>query len=70
MKTGLPKVVSDRPYCAGDYNALRNICPYRTGPLCRGRVRPLVLPSGPTGMIYTREGATVKSPGARGSSTS
>ena len=46
----------------GDYYALRNICPHRTGPLCRGRVRPLVLPNGMTGMTYTREGEIIKCP--------
>ena len=42
----------------GDYYALRNICPHRAGPLCRDRLRPLVLP----GMTYTREGEILKCP--------
>lgn len=46
----------------GTYYALRNICPHRTGPLCRGRVRPLVLPEGMTGMKYEREGEILKCP--------
>ena len=46
----------------GEYYALRNLCPHRTGPLCRGRVRPLVLPEGLSGMIYTREGEILKCP--------
>ena len=47
---------------SGEYYALRNICPHRAGPLCRGRVRPLVLPAGMTGMPYTREGEILKCP--------
>ena len=46
----------------GHYYALRNICPHKSGPLCRGRLRPLVLPDGPTGMTYTREGEIIKCP--------
>ncbi len=46
----------------GAYYALRNICPHRLGPLCRGRLRPLVLPDGVTGMTYTREGEIIKCP--------
>lgn len=46
----------------GGYYALRNICPHKAGPLCRGRLRPLVLPNGLTGMTYTREGEILKCP--------
>ncbi len=52
-------VVSDLACCGSDYYALRDICPHRTGPLCRGPVRPLVLSDG---MTYTREGEIVKCP--------
>ena len=62
VNAGQWKVVSDRPCYGGGYNALRNICPYRTGPRKSGRVLPLVLPDGLTGMTYTREGEIIKCP--------
>ena len=34
----------------------------RPAALCIGRLRPLVLPDGPTGMSYTREGEIIKCP--------
>jgi nitrite reductase (NADH) small subunit len=46
----------------GEYHALLNYCPHRAGPLCHGRVRPLVVPDEAYGREYTREGEILKCP--------
>lgn len=46
----------------GEYHALLNYCPHRAGPLCHGRVRPLVVPDGVYGLDHTREGEILKCP--------
>jgi 3-phenylpropionate/trans-cinnamate dioxygenase ferredoxin subunit len=47
----------------GAYYALRNRCPHRGGPLCQGRIRPLVLPVGvTTALLHEREGEILKCP--------
>ncbi|MEZ4867927.1 MAG: Rieske (2Fe-2S) protein [Caldilineaceae bacterium] len=46
----------------GSYYALRNYCPHRAGPLCRGRVRPLVVSEGGTAVGHEREGEILKCP--------
>ncbi|NJN81429.1 MAG: Rieske 2Fe-2S domain-containing protein [Caldilineaceae bacterium] len=54
----------------GSYYALFNRCPHRAGPLCHGRLRPLVV-SGEDGAVeYQREGEILKCPWHHGSSTS
>lgn len=45
----------------GEYYAVRNICPHRTGPLCMGRLRPLVTWEG-SEMVYHRENEILKCP--------
>lgn len=46
----------------GTYHALLNYCPHRAGPLCRGRVRPLVVSEGVYHVGYEREDEIVKCP--------
>jgi 3-phenylpropionate/trans-cinnamate dioxygenase ferredoxin subunit len=46
----------------GSFFALLNYCPHRAGPLCRGRLRPLVVPDGVYGLDYEREGEILKCP--------
>ena len=46
----------------GEYYALRNRCPHRGGPLCRGRVRPLVVASAEYTCAYKREDEILKCP--------
>jgi nitrite reductase (NADH) small subunit len=46
----------------GEFYALRNQCPHRSGPLCKGRLRPLVLPADGTQLAYDREGEILKCP--------
>jgi len=46
----------------GTVFALQNRCPHKGGPLCRGRVRPLVVECGNSSFEYEREGEIVKCP--------
>ncbi len=46
----------------GEFYALRNLCPHRSGPLCSGRVRPLVVTAGVYQRGYEREGEILKCP--------
>jgi 3-phenylpropionate/trans-cinnamate dioxygenase ferredoxin subunit len=46
----------------GEFYALRNQCPHRGGPLCKGRIRPLVLPGEHSQLAYEREGEILKCP--------
>jgi nitrite reductase (NADH) small subunit len=46
----------------GSYYALRNICPHRGAPLCRGRLRPLMVSSGVYQVDREREGEILKCP--------
>ena len=46
----------------GNFYALRNLCPHRGGPLCMGRVRPLVVTTGVYQRDYEREGEILKCP--------
>lgn len=46
----------------GEFYALRNLCPHRSGPLCLGRVRPLVVTTGVYQRDYEREGEILKCP--------
>lgn len=44
------------------YYALLNRCPHRTGPLCKGRLRPLVISAGGTQVAHERESEILKCP--------
>ncbi len=46
----------------GRYYALLNFCPHRAGPLCHGRVRPLIQAGDGGQVVYTREGEILKCP--------
>lgn len=46
----------------GALYALRNICGHRGGPLCSGRLRPLVLGDAPLQFEYERESEILKCP--------
>lgn len=46
----------------GTYYALLNYCPHRAGPLCQGRVRPLVVSEGVYHVGYEREDEIIKCP--------
>lgn len=46
----------------GALYALRNICPHRSGPLCSGRLRPLVLGDDPNHLAHERESEILKCP--------
>ena len=45
----------------GQFYGVRNICPHRTGPLCLGRLRPLVAWEGAK-MVFERENEILKCP--------
>lgn len=46
----------------GAYYALRNVCPHKGAPLCKGRQRPLITSSGVNIVTYQREGEILKCP--------
>ena len=46
----------------GKLYALRNVCPHRTGPLCRGRTRPLVISDNQRNICFEREDEIIKCP--------
>lgn len=51
----------------GEFYALRNVCPHRGAPLCKGRLRPLITasderPAAPYEVAYAREGEILKCP--------
>ena len=46
----------------GTFYALLNYCPHRGGPLCHGRVRPLVTAQSVTELTHEREGEILKCP--------
>ena len=46
----------------GSFYALRNICPHKGGPLCRGRLRHLVVASGVYRIAYQQEDEILKCP--------
>ena len=46
----------------GTYYALLNRCPHRAGPLCHGRVRPLISSDEVGQVSHAREGEVLKCP--------
>ena len=46
----------------GQFYALRNLCPHRAGPLCHGRLRPLVTSPGVYRLDHEREDEILKCP--------
>lgn len=46
----------------GEFFGLQNRCPHQGGPLCRGRLRPLVVADGVYHVAYEREQEIVKCP--------
>ena len=46
----------------GRFYALKNLCPHQGGPLCQGRLRPLVLSDGPYQVSYQRESEILRCP--------
>ena len=46
----------------GAFYALRNLCPHRSGPLCHGRLRPLVVSPGVYQFNHERESEILKCP--------
>src|SRR5688572_25767341 len=46
----------------GVYYALLNHCPHRAGPLCHGRLRPLISSTDIGQVNYEREGEVIKCP--------
>ncbi|MEZ4622042.1 MAG: Rieske (2Fe-2S) protein [Caldilineaceae bacterium] len=46
----------------GDFYALLNYCPHRSGPLCKGRQRPLVVSEGVGHVDHVREDEIIKCP--------
>ncbi len=46
----------------GRFYALKNLCPHQGGPLCQGRLRPLVVSDGPYQISYQRESEILRCP--------
>jgi 3-phenylpropionate/trans-cinnamate dioxygenase ferredoxin subunit len=46
----------------GDLHALRNSCPHKGAPLCKGTVGGTMLPSEPHEYVYGREGSFIRCP--------
>lgn len=46
----------------GTFYAVRNVCPHKGGPLCRGRLRPHVVSPAVTEIAFEREGEILKCP--------
>ena len=47
---------------AGRFYALKNLCPHQGGPLCQGRLRPLIVSDGPYQVSYQRESEILRCP--------
>jgi 3-phenylpropionate/trans-cinnamate dioxygenase ferredoxin subunit len=47
---------------AGRYYAVRNVCPHKGAPLCRGRLRPHVISPAVGDFAFEREGEILKCP--------
>ena len=68
VPTGTRKIVSVANREIGLFNidgalyAIRNVCPHRTGPLCKGRIRPLVVSKGGTNIDHHQENEIIKCP--------
>lgn len=46
----------------GQYFALRNVCPHKGAPLCKGLQRPLITSGGVSQVAYARENEIIKCP--------
>lgn len=46
----------------GEYFALRNVCPHKGAPLCKGMQRPLITSTGVSHVAYEREDEIIKCP--------
>ena len=46
----------------GRFYALKNLCPHQGGPLCQGRLRPLIVSDGPYQVSYQRESEILRCP--------
>jgi nitrite reductase (NADH) small subunit len=68
LPSGQRKVVTVNDHEIGvfhigdSYYALLNYCPHRAGPLCQGRLRPLVTSEGVSQVGHEREGEILKCP--------
>jgi nitrite reductase (NADH) small subunit len=47
---------------AAGFFAIRNACPHRNAPLCRGRISGTMLPAGPDEFTWGRDGEFVRCP--------
>ena len=46
----------------GRFYALKNLCPHQGGPLCQGRLRPLIVSDRPYQVSYQRESEILRCP--------
>lgn len=46
----------------GDVLAVRNVCPHKRAPVCRGQVRGTMLPSDPSTFVFGLEGQVLQCP--------
>jgi nitrite reductase/ring-hydroxylating ferredoxin subunit len=46
----------------GTFYALRNTCPHQGGPLCRGSIKGMTMPSAPGEYVWAREGEILRCP--------
>ena len=49
-------------HVAGHYYALRNVCPHKGAPICKGRIRPQIYSTGVGEVAFQREGEIIKCP--------
>ena len=47
---------------AGEYRAVRNVCPHHGAPLCQGTLSGTNLPSEPSQFVWGREGEILRCP--------
>lgn len=46
----------------GELYAIRNVCPHKGAPLCRGRLRPHIVGDQPGDFVFERDGELIKCP--------
>lgn len=49
-------------YTNGNYHAIRNVCPHKQGPICKGDVRGTMLPTNPQEYMYGMEEQVIVCP--------